>query len=329
MDTQIQGAFSARDLIRLAKERPPTPIVDGLLNEGDILLIHGSEESYKSVFVVQLGESIAGGTPFLRRWQVIGARRVGIIETEMHPASMGERLGKMFLGTDVPESLLFMNEERLQEWRRGNMAEKFRIIKEWVDQNGIEVLMIDTANDFFRGTSDPSVEKDVGEFFDRLRGLRMKGTILVRHDRKRREIDDISHSNELIRGSAEWKEDPETIVHIKRLDKRTHEVEMEVGKLRYGRKPEPMKLWFDSDNFRLTPLPPVIALAEEGQITREAIIDQGQRFGLATRTLDSQIALNRQFLRETKKGHETVFEINREACAEADWAEYLSPRSAR
>ena len=56
--------WTARDLIELAKKSPPKPIIQGLLNEGDILLLHGTEESFKSVFVVQCAEAIATGTPF-------------------------------------------------------------------------------------------------------------------------------------------------------------------------------------------------------------------------------------------------------------------------
>ena len=214
---------------------------------------------------------------------------MGIIETEMHPASMGERLNRMFPDGNAPEHVYFMSEDLLRKWRREDLAGKFRVIEDWVRQEDIQVLMIDTANDFFRGFDSPSEERSVGAFFDKLRGLDLEGRLIVRHDRKRKEVDDSSHSNELIRGSAEWKEDPEAIIYLKRIDKRTHEVRMEVGKLRYGVKPEPINLSFDAATFRLEPLPPIIAVLEDGPKTRQQLVSESERFGLSERAVDDLV----------------------------------------
>jgi hypothetical protein len=320
--------WSARDLIVLAQKQPPQPIIEGLINTGDILLLHGTEESFKSVFVVQCAEAIASGRPFLRSWPVCGSRRVGIIETEMHPAGMGERLTKMFPNGNAPEHIYFMGETLLKEWRREQMDGKFRLIDEWVRDEDIQVLMIDTANDFFRGLDSASEERVVGGFFDKLRDLHLQGRILVRHDRKRREIDDSSQSNEMIRGSSEWKEDPEAIIHLKRADKRTNAVDMEVGKLRYGVKPEPSQLWFDGGCFRLVPLPPVIAVLESGLKTREELISECKRFGLSERAADDQVSLCRTYLREGKRGHQRTFEIDPSASKAAEWSGLIeTPRT--
>jgi hypothetical protein len=318
--------WSARDLIELAKKQPPQPIIKGLMNTGDIVLLHGTEESFKSVFVVQCAEAIATGRPFLRSWPVCGSRRVGIIETEMHPAGMGERLTKMFPDDQAPEHIYFMGETLLKQWRREDMKGKFRIIEDWTCDEDIQALMIDTANDFFRGQDNASEERDVGEFFDLLRGLHLEGRILVRHDRKRREIDDSSHSNERIRGSAEWKEDPETILYLKRIDKRTNEVQMEVGKLRYGMKPEPSKLWFDAGCFRLTPLPPVIAVLESGLKTRQEIVSECERFGLKERAVDEQIRTFGGCFKMGQSGHEKTYEIDLSKCTDQEWYPFLVGR---
>ena len=320
------NTWSARDLIALAKTKPPVPIIEGLLNEGDILLLHGTEESFKSVMVVQCAEAIATGTPFLRKWPVPSGRRVGIIETEMHAAMMGKRLTTMFPSGDAPEHIYFMDEELLRRWRREGIPGKFTIIEDWIGTAGIQVLKIDTANDFFRGADSPSDERHVGEFFDKLRSLDLQGRIIVRHDRKRREIDSSSHSNELIRGSAEWKEDPEAIIHLKRMDKRTHQVEMEVGKLRYGSKPEPCKLWFDTGTFRLVPLPPVIAALESGLKTRQEILTHCERFGLKDRAVDEQIQTFRGCFKTGQSGHEKTYEIDLSKCTDQEWYPFLVGR---
>lgn len=109
--------WSASDLIRMAEEQPPKPIIESLLYEGDTFLIHGSEENYKSFLMVQIAESIASGTPLLRSWAVNQSRRVGIIETEMHSAQLGQRLKVMYPDGKAPEGLCFFPDSQMKEWR--------------------------------------------------------------------------------------------------------------------------------------------------------------------------------------------------------------------
>jgi AAA domain len=322
---QIPNTWSAQDLIDLAKAKPPEPIIKGLLNVGDIMLLHGTEESFKSITVIQCAESLATGTPFLRYWPVPAPWRVGIIETEMHAAMMGERLTTMFPSGQAPKDIYFMKDDLLKQWRREDLDGKFKLIERWIESAQIEVLIIDTANDFFRGEDSASEERVVGQFFDELRRLDLQGRIIVRHDRKRREVDDSSHSNELIRGSAEWKEDPEAIVYLKRTDKRTHEVHFEVGKLRYGTKPEPSSMWFDSESFRLLPLPPVIAVLELGPKSRQQIVDACKRFGLSERAVDDQLRDFKGCLDVTQSGHERIFTLNRDKCDAFSWRDVCKP----
>lgn len=322
----LAQAWSAGDLIRHAQEHPPEPMITGLLNKGDILLLHGSEESFKSVFVLQMAESLAKGTEFMKYWNVPQSRRVGVIETEIHEVMLGERLAKMFPVGNPPEKLLVMREEALRGWRRLGLRSKFESIQKWVGENRIEVLMIDTANDFFRGADNPSDERNVGEFFDELRSLRVDARMILRHDRKKSvEADGQTHSNERIRGSAEWKEDPEAIISLQRTDRRTHAASLEVGKLRYGAKPDPFTIWFDLKTFRLTPLPPVIeVLSVRGQETRETIISAcKERFGVSARMVDEMIGRQSQFLREKMVRHSKEFEIDLDKVEKAPWCRFL------
>jgi hypothetical protein len=165
----------------------------------------------------------------------------------------------------------------------------------------------------------------VGGFFDQLRNLTVESRLLVRHDRKESVEDSrIVNTNERIRGSAEWKEDPEVIMYIQRKDRRTHEVTLEVGKLRYGRKPEPFSLFFDAGSFRLTPLPPVIAILESGPCSRQELLALCRdRFNLSERKADDLLNQQRQFLTEVQRGHEKVFALNQECFDEAPWSSYF------
>jgi hypothetical protein len=313
--------------MRHARENPPQPLIDKLLYARDICLIHGIEECFKSIFVLQMAESLALGRPLLGLWTVPRNRRVGVIETEMHPAQIGERLARMFPTGQAPEEMRFLPESALKQWRRKKMDGKFKLIDTWVTNEGIDILMIDTANDFFRGTDDPNKESTVGGVFDELRNLSREAAVLVRHDKKHRLEDDGSSSNEKIRGSAEFKEDPELILYLRREDKRTNEARFEVGKLRYGSKPEPQTLWFDAGTFRLTPLPPVITMLEDGPKSRAELVREGkERFGMCHSLVDGMVKELGQYLSQSQRGHEKVFEIDTEPAAEAPWGWLLGER---
>jgi RecA-family ATPase len=316
---------SATDLIRLAKEHPPVPIVQGLLNEEEILLLHGSEDSYKSFFVLQVADSIASGRS-LFAWDVPQARRVGVIETELNEASLGERLARIFPGNGAPENLRFLSEGGLRDWKRLSLLRKIAFAQRWVQSEGIQVLMIDTANDFFRGADNASQERSVGQFFDELRAIEVDARLIVRHDRKKN--DNGGNPNDRIRGASEWKEDPEVIVSLKREDRRTNEVVLSVDKQRYGRKPDALTLWFDTEVFRLDGLPPVIDVLWSGKQSRREILEAcHKRFSLGQRKVDDMLAHEREFLREQPEGREKYFEIDLEKVPEACWVDFLHVRT--
>jgi hypothetical protein len=163
----------------------------------------------------------------------------------------------------------------------------------------------------FLALDNPSDERVVASFFEQLRDMRLSCGI-VRHDHKPR-IDDEGdgNSNNRIRGSGEWKEDPEVVFWLSRRDRRIYQADFEVGKLRYGSKPEPMTLWFDAGIFRLTVLPPVIAVLEGGAQTRAEILEECQeRFGLSARKTDEMLQEFRTYLSTSQQGHAKVYELN-------------------
>lgn len=115
------------------------------------------------------------------------------------------------------------------------------------------------------------------------------------------------------------------ILWLHRADHRTHEVFLDVGKMRYGHKPEHMKLWFDAGSFRLVPLHPAIAALEAGSLSRREVVREcGERFGLSERTTDDMVKDLKPHLRETQRGHEKVFEIDHDRIADAPWSGLVS-----
>ena len=317
--SSTRDTYTVADLIKEAKKHPPKPVIEGLLCVGDVCVIHGEEESFKSALVLQIAESIATGKPLLRRWQVPKPRRVGIVETELHPAQLGNRFGVMF-GASPPKDLLIYR--NMRDFRNQmTLSLRVDLISIWAGAEKLEVHLVDTANDFFRGDqAKPNDETVVASFFERLRRSKERTWVLVRHDHKPSAEDATStNANNRIRGSAEWKEDPELILYLRRPDRRVNTVVLEVGKLRYGAKPAPLELWFDAGTLRLTPLPPAIALLEAGPLPRQRLITLAKdRFGLSQRKLDKQLAEFRPFLKETREGHAKFFEIDWPAVSHSD-----------
>lgn len=305
---------SITKLIRKAKETPVRWIIKGLWQEGGIAIVHSLEEEFKSVFAYQAAESVAGAEPLLRSWNVPKKRRVGIFETEMDDLESGRRLSNMYPKGKFPESLVVSDSELIQEFRsRISLREKLACVDGWAKAENLDVLVWDTINSILAATGEPNSETAVSRFFDGIALLGLKGSLLVRHDSKPSR-DTISRgTNQLVRGSNRLVEDASLVVYLKRQDKASHKVRLEVGKLRNAPKPEPMEVWFDATTFRLTPLPPVAAVLEPGPLTRDEVLRQGfQRFGLKTRAMDAQREGLGRYLDEGMDGHKRLISLRRE-----------------
>jgi hypothetical protein len=325
---------SIAKLIRKSKQSPVRWVIKGLWQEGGIAVVHSLEEEFKSVFTYQIAEAVASGKPLLRIWGVPKKRRVGIFETEMDDLETGRRLNVMYPTGDFPESLVVSDSELIREFRsRQKLSGKMDCVDAWVKAQSVDVLVWDTVNSILASTGDPNSEVAVSRFFDELALLNLKGSLLVRHDSKPTRDNAVRASNQLVRGSNRIVEDASLVLHLKRQDKASHKVRLEVGKLRNSRKPDPMELWFDAQSFRLTPLPPVAALLEQGPLTREELLRKGnRRFGLKSRAMDEQRQGMGNYLEERMDGHKRVLSLRREGPLESDspvarWWRLLEPQA--
>jgi len=306
-------------LIRYSKETRVPWIVEGLWQEGGIAIVHSLEEEFKSIFSYQLSDVIAAGTPLLRRWNVPRPRRVGILETEMDDLETGNRLRKMYPREDYPDNLIVSEKSLIDEFRRKQtLGEKFECIERWMKIYEIEILIWDTINSIL-AVGEPNSEVAVSRFFDKLALLPQKGALLIRHDSKPSKENESRGSNQRVRGSNRLVEDASLVIHLKRQDKAQNKVCFTVGKLRTGRKPDPLELWFDAEDFRLTPLPPVAAMLETGAKTRGQLIQLGEeRFGLKQRAVDNLISEVRCLTFDSLSGHKSVLRFNPRAVPDAE-----------
>jgi hypothetical protein len=287
-------ATGVDQLIKEAKENPAVPVVDKLLNRGDRLLIHGYEETYKSGFAIELARCISTGTPFFGELEVPRPVRVGIIETEMRNPGLGERLGRMFPDPTEAANIRYLNDAGLKTLRQSSVfSKRIEVIKGFLTDEGCEVAIIDSAVDLFSSNMNPDSEQDVQQYFDELEKIsNVKTSIHIRHDAKPKLGGGDSNKNNLIRGSSRWKEVPETVLHFSKLGNSHQAVKIEVGKLRYGRKPLPFAMRFDQQAFTVVPSNPLLwLLKRKGEmLTHEQIESEYRdRYSLKERKLSDHL----------------------------------------
>ncbi len=301
-------------MMREARENPAKPVIEGLLHEQEIAGWHGPQEAFKTMFTLQLAEALASGRPFLGIWPIPKPRTVYFFETEMSVTALGARLAKMFKDRNPPGGVHFASESDLRHFRRApNLVEKFRLLNTWVLEVKSHVVILDTCNPFFRGKESPNDETTAGAFFDHLAAMSASSKLFVRHNHKPRMDDFGGDGASRIRGSGQFADVPDLLAEMRRTDKRTNEAELEVTKFRHGTKPKNVKLWFDTEDFRLIAVPPLIHLLTPGSLPRGELLKRLQtRFGIEQRKADEMIASERMCLVEKMDGHRKVFEI--------DWA---------
>lgn len=301
------------DLIRIAQTAPPKPIIKGLLNESEIAGLHGAPEVFKTIFSLQLAEALASGTSMLGLWQVPIPQIVYFFETEMSVSALGGRLAGMFSDRTPPDGLHFADEARLRRFRKvATLESKFQLLREWVAEVQTDVLILDTANPFFRGKESPNDETTAGAFFDLLDALPVSVKFFVRHNHKPR-VDDLGGGDPAtkIRGSGQFGDVPDLLLELSRPDKRTNAASLSVTKFRHGSKPDDLTLWLDTGTLRLVSVPPVVHLLQSGPCSRPELIDQlDRRFGIKQHKADELIKAERVCLHEHMEGHKRVFEID-------------------
>ena len=82
-------------------------------------------------------------------------------------------------------------------------------------------------------------------------------------------------------------------------------------KYRHGTKPDDLTLWFDSEDFRLIAIHPVIHLLTSGPLSRETLLALlKKRFGVSQRKGDQLIEEQEKFLDRYMEGHQRMLAIN-------------------
>jgi AAA domain len=317
----VRPGLSLAELIYEAETNPPQPILEGLIHENEIVGLHGTQEAFKTMFCLQLAEALATGDWFFGAWKATRSYNVFFLETEMSVTAMGKRARKMY-GQKVPSGLFFANEKELRQFRRApNLSAKMALLEEWLSRykasgTEIDVVIIDTANPFFRGKQSANEETVVGEFFDRFASLPVKLKLFVRHNRKRRGDNgghDVDEDAQSQRGSGQFADVPDLLLQMKRPDKRVDSAEIEITKFRHGSKPEPMRVWFDKVEYRLIPYPPLVHILRGGPRSRDEVIaGLKAHFSMGHNGVETNLKTAKEsgLITETPSGHRKLLSVD-------------------
>jgi hypothetical protein len=93
---------TVREIIEWSKSHPHRWFVEDFIVEDAIHVLHGLEESFKTMLMLQLHEALTIGGEFLLR-EVKGGLRTGIAELEMKMQVSGSRFRNFWPTGDAPE----------------------------------------------------------------------------------------------------------------------------------------------------------------------------------------------------------------------------------
>lgn len=304
-------------LIEQSRKNPVHWIIPGVLLEGGVHVLHGREETFKTMLTLQMHETLAMGGTFLTQ-AVVGGLHTGIVELETKPNLFGHRLDKFFRG-EVPPIEVLPEDLRRAVLNGRKAKDRIEIIGNWAEELDLAVVSIDSAVKLFPVNCDLSKPEQASEVFNQLQ--RLPTLWMLAHDRKGQAGDDRAVGNDEIVGSGRFAQDPDVIHQMVRPDARAPKVTFNWGKVRDGEKRHPLDLWFDKTDFRLYPIHPYIHLLRGGPKTEAEIVAEAEnRYGWKERRAREYIASLLKLRDEerspaiiqTLEGHQKLLTLKRE-----------------
>lgn len=175
-DYFVRDGFSGADFAQLALGKSATPfkiqtlgeimanppdeatflIEQGILPVGGRLLIAGKPKVGKSIFADNLALSLAAGIPFLKRFNIDHPTRVLLLDRELSKRSLYNRMGALMddrLGYKAAVENLMIDHDHLL---RLDQKDSYDLLMRLVEDNGAEVVIMDTAYKFLGGDVESS-----------------------------------------------------------------------------------------------------------------------------------------------------------------------------
>ncbi len=274
-------------LIEYAKRNPLRWLVPDIVVEEGVHVLHGPEETYKTMLTAQLHETLSVGGKFLLR-EARGGIRTGIVELEMKGRQFGQRLAKQF-SNGAPDIAVLPDGLRQNVLSSRSPKERIKVIADWAEAEGLEFVSIDSVVKLFPSGCDlngPAVASDV---FGQLQ--RLPAVWIIAHDRKPQPGIEGKIGNAEIVGSGRFAQDPDVIHQMVRPDRRAPVCEFHWGKMRDGEKYDPIPLYFDRVDYRLYPLHPYLHLLErQPMLGTELLAEAERRYGWKERQARQYLA---------------------------------------
>ena len=306
---------SVGELIELSRQHPMHWLVPGIVLEDGVHILHGPEESFKTMLTLQLHEALTVGGQFLMRSSV-GGLRTGVAELEMKNRLFAHRLANFFK-QDPPDIRVLPDTLRQTVLSGRTPKHRIETIVNWSESEGLDLVSIDSAVKLFPPGCDLSRADLASEVFSQLQ--RLPTVWIIAHDRKPLSGMTATGGNAEIVGSGRFAQDPDVIHEMARQDRRAPVAEFSWGKMREGEKSDSIPLYFDRVDYRLYPLHPYLhLLVQRPMLEGELIAEAERRYGWKERRAREYLTSLRQLVdvsgnpcvRESMRGHNKVLEIS-------------------
>jgi hypothetical protein len=269
-----QPTSTIASLIEEARKHPVHWLVPGVVIAGGQHILHGKEESFKTMLTLQLHEALAVGGRFLGR-EVVGGNRTGIVQLETKLNMFGNRLARFFRDDPPPQVEVMPADLRLAVLNGKQPRDRIELVVAWAHQLDLSFVSIDSAVKLFPPHCDLSKPEQASEVFNQLQ--RLPTLWMLAHDRKGQPGEPRPSDNDEIVGSGRFAQDPDVVHQMTRPDRRAPRVIFNWGKVRDGEKHDPLDLWFDKEEFRLHPIHPYIHLLRNGPKSEADIVMEAER----------------------------------------------------
>lgn len=274
----VRDGFTAPDFAELAlgirktpyvvsslaeiEENPPDEaafiVEHGILPRGGRLLISGAPKTGKSILAEHLALSVASGIPFLHRFGIdeVDGRRVLLLDRELSERALFDRLQEFIAyrpGYKVGRGNLLIDHEHQL---RLDLKDSYDPMSQLIEQNGVDVVILDTAYKFFQGDMESSSAlMKVFDTLDRVIANTGVSVVVTHHQRKkvggqkRRDTDIGDPDN--VAGSFLWTGWPNATVLLDFMDRRLNSpfnVVASFTAFRDAAPPDPLGLYRDKDS---------------------------------------------------------------------------------
>ena len=170
----------------------PPEIIDGLLREGEFMVIAGPPKSQKSLLMQEMTYCIATGNRLLNRFDVPIPQQVVVIQAEMSKAQLSARLKAVKINP-AEKALLKRNAKFTYRFTKVLNEEGSKDVADWIDrvcgQDKPQVIIFDPLSNVFDGDDENSNVELMKFIRDRIWVLRdqinpQAAVILVHHSNK-------------------------------------------------------------------------------------------------------------------------------------------------